>query len=317
MSVLVTGGAGFIGSHLLDRLAEEGRPAVCLDNFNDFYDPDVKRSNLSGVASSDSIEVIEGDIRDADTCQDIFDAHEIDSVVHLAAMAGVRPSIEDPGLYEEVNCKGTVNLLDCAAEADVDRFIFGSSSSVYGGNTKIPFSEDHAVGKPISPYAATKRSCELFCHTYHHLYDIPMICLRFFTVYGPRQRPDLAIYKFTNLIENDEPIPLFGDGSSKRDYTYCSDIVDGVMASLEVDYDFEIVNLGNSRPIVLNDLVDIIQDALGKKAKINHLPEQPGDMPVTYADISRAEELLGYSPKYPIEKGIEDFVQWFRRNRSG
>ncbi|MEF8787795.1 MAG: NAD-dependent epimerase/dehydratase family protein [Planctomycetota bacterium] len=314
MSILVTGGAGFVGSHLMDRLAEEGRAAVCLDNFDDFYAPETKRNNIRGAASREHIEVVEGDIRDADLCRRVFEQYDVRQVVHLAARAGVRPSIDDPSVYEDVNCGGTMNLLNEAARADVDSFIFGSSSSVYGGNTEIPFSEEHAVGRPISPYAATKRSGELFCHTFHHLYDIPTVCLRFFTVYGPRQRPDLAIYKFTDLIHRGEPIPLYGDGSSRRDYTYCADVVDGIMAALERQFDYEIINIGNSRPVQLTELVRLIEEAMGTRAEKNWLPEQPGDMPVTYADISRAEKLLDYDPQYPIERGIEDFVQWYQNS---
>ena len=316
MSILVTGGAGFIGSHLMDRLAEQEMPAVCLDNFNDFYAPGVKRDNIREAAQADCIEVVEGDIRDAELCRRVFEEYDVRRVVHLAALAGVRPSIDDPALYEDVNCGGTMNLLDEAARADIDMFVFGSSSSVYGGNTEIPFSEEHSVGQPISPYAATKRSGELFCHTFHHLYDIPTVCLRFFTVYGPRQRPDLAIYKFTNLIDRGEPIPLYGDGTSQRDYTYCADVVDGIMAALNSDLDYEIINIGNSRPIQLTELVQLIEEAMGTEAEKNWLPEQPGDMPVTYADISRARKLLDYDPQYPIEKGIRDFVQWYQNSES-
>jgi len=314
MSILVTGGAGFIGSHLMDRLAEQERPAVCLDNFDDFYAPATKRHNIRDAASSEHIHVVEGDIRDAKLCRRVFEQYDVRRVVHLAASAGVRPSIDDPSLYEDVNCGGTMNLLNEAARADVESFVFGSSSSVYGGNTQVPFSEEHSVGKPISPYAATKRSGELFCHTFHHLYDIPIVCLRFFTVYGPRQRPDLAIYKFTDLIHRGEPIPLYGDGTSRRDYTYCADVVDGIMAALDCQLDYEIINIGNSRPVQLTELVRLIEEAMGTEAEKKWLPEQPGDMPVTYADISRAKELLDYSPQYPIEKGIRDFVQWYQNS---
>ncbi len=314
MSILVTGGAGFIGSHLMDRLAKEGRDAVCLDNFDDFYAPATKRDNIREAASRDHIDVVEGDIRDAELCRRVFEQYDVRRVVHLAARAGVRPSIEDPSIYEDVNCGGTMNLLNEAARADVRSFVFGSSSSVYGGNTEIPFSEEQSVGKPISPYAATKRAGELFCHTFHHLYDIPIVCLRFFTVYGPRQRPDLAIYKFTDLIHRGEPIPLYGDGTSRRDYTYCADVVDGIMAALDCQLDYEIINIGNSRPVQLTELVRLIEEAMGAKAEKKWLPEQPGDMPVTYADISRAKKMLDYDPQYPIERGIEDFVQWYQNS---
>ena len=315
MSILVTGGAGFIGSHLMDRLIQQEEQIVCLDNFNDYYNTDIKRENIQQARESDCVDVVEGDIRDRDLCEELFQAHDFDSVVHLAAMAGVRPSIEQPQLYEEVNCGGTLNLLECAKEAEVDNFIFGSSSSVYGVKQEAPFREEPLIGQPISPYGATKRSCEIYCHTYHHLYDIPIVCLRFFTVYGPRQRPDLAIYKFTDLIERGQPIPVFGDGSSMRDYTYCDDIVDGIMAALERDLDFEIINLGGGSPVTLSELISLLEDALGKKAEINRLPDQPGDMPVTSADISRARELLDYDPDYPVEKGLQHFVRWYRASR--
>jgi len=312
MSILVTGGAGFIGSHLLDRLCSAGRRVVCLDNFNDFYNPRIKRSNLQGALSSGLVELVEGDIREPELCRRVLQEHHIECVVHLAAMAGVRPSIERPLLYEEVNCRGTLNLLEAAREAGVSKFVFGSSSSVYGSNRKVPFSEDDPVGQPISPYGATKRSGELFCYTYHNLYGISMVCLRFFTVYGPRQRPDLAIHKFTALIEKGEPLPVFGDGSSSRDYTHVSDIVNGIMAAIDRSFDFEIINLGNSRPITLNDLIRLLENAMGKNARIEHLPLQSGDMKVTYADVSKARRLLDWEPRLPIEKGIEDFVRWFK-----
>jgi UDP-glucuronate 4-epimerase len=315
LSILVTGGAGFIGSHLMDRLIQQEEQIVCLDNFNDYYNTDIKRENIQQARENDCVDVVEGDIRDRDLCEQLFQAHDFDSVVHLAAMAGVRPSIEQPQLYEEVNCGGTLNLLECAKEAEVDNFIFGSSSSVYGVKQEAPFREEPLIGQPISPYGATKRSCEIYCHTYHHLYDIPIVCLRFFTVYGPRQRPDLAIYKFTDLIERGQPIPVFGDGSSMRDYTYCDDIVDGIMAALERDLDFEIINLGGGSPVTLSELISLLEDALGKKAEINRLPDQPGDMPVTSADISRARELLDYDPDYPVEKGLQHFVRWYRASR--
>jgi UDP-glucuronate 4-epimerase len=316
MSILVTGGAGFIGSHLIERLDSESVSAVCLDNFNEFYSPQLKRRNLSAVQDSDFIEIVEGDIRDEDLVGQVFGSYDIDAVVHLAALAGVRPSIENPLLYEEVNCRGTLNLLECASEADVERFVFGSSSSVYGVNQKVPFSEDDPVPNPISPYAATKRAGELFCHVHHHLTGMPVICLRFFTVYGPRQRPDLAIHKFTRLMHEDKTLPLYGDGSSRRDYTYVTDIVDGIMASLRCEVDFEIVNLGGEDPISLNKLVSLIEDAMGKEARVEHLPDQPGDVPITYADISKARKLLNYEPQFPIGKGIENFVTWYRETNA-
>jgi len=302
MSILVTGGAGFIGSHLLDRLAGEGRKSVCVDNFDDFYAPEWKHANVAGALATGNVELVEGDIRDLELCHSLFERHQFSCVVHLAARAGVRPSIEQPLLYEDVNCRGTLNLLECSRRSGVSRFIFGSSSSVYGTNSKVPFSEDDPITRPISPYAASKRSGELYCYTYHHLYGLPIACLRFFTVYGPRQRPDLAIHKFTRLIEAGERVPVFGDGSSRRDYTHCSDVVDGIAAAMDAPLEFEIINLGHSEPVVLSELVFLLEKALG----------QPGDVPVTYADIRKAGRLLAYCPQYPIGKGIADFVEWFR-----
>jgi UDP-glucuronate 4-epimerase len=313
MSILVTGGAGFIGSHLLDRLAESGRHVVCMDNFDPYYDEAVKRDNLSGALATGHVDLVEGDIRDDELVQQVFKRHAVRYVVHLAARAGVRPSIREPQLYEEVNCLGTLNLLEAARKAEVEKFIFGSSSSVYGVNSKVPFSEDDPITQPISPYATTKRAGELHCHVYPHLYGLPIVCLRFFTVYGPRQRPDLAIHKFTRLMAEGEPIPMYGDGSSRRDYTFHSDIVDGIMAALERPLNWEIINLGGSEPIDLAGLIDLIARAMGVEPEINQLPDQPGDVPITYADIDRASRLLDYRPQYPIARGIEEFVQWYRR----
>ncbi len=315
MSILVTGGAGFIGSHVVERLAERGEEVVCMDNFNDYYDPGVKRDNVRAALASGRVTLLEGDIRDADLCDAAVADHDVTAVIHLAARAGVRPSIEEPALYEAVNGVGTVNLLEAARQADVDKFVFGSSSSVYGVNSNIPFSEDDPVTRPISPYAATKRAGELMCHVYHHLCELPIVCLRFFTVYGPRQRPDLAIHKFARLIEADRPIPMYGDGTSRRDYTYISDIVDGVLAALDRPLEFEIINLGNSEPVELSELISIIEEAMGRRARIEQLPEQPGDVPVTYADIRKAMRLLGYDPQFPIRQGIARFVEWFREVR--
>ena len=319
MSILVTGGAGFIGSHVLDRLVARppraGEPIVALDNFDNFYPEPVKRANIAG-AIAHGVQLVEGDIRDAGLCRALFERHRFRAVIHLAARAGVRPSIEQPELYEQVNCGGTVHLLEAARRAGgVERFIFGSSSSVYGITGRVPFSEDDPVAQPISPYAATKRAGELLCHVYNHLYGLPIVCLRFFTVYGPRQRPDLAIHKFTKLIDAGRPIPLFGDGSTSRDYTHVSDIVDGVMAALERPLGFEVINLGNSEPCELRELVRLIEGSLGKKARVERLPMQPGDMPVTCADISKARRLLGYAPRFPIGQGIAEFVEWFKDAR--
>jgi UDP-glucuronate 4-epimerase len=315
MSILVTGGAGFIGSHVVDRLVERGERVVCLDNFDDYYAPERKRANIAGALATGRLELVEGDVRDADLCGSLMADGEVRGVIHLAARAGVRPSIERPDLYVSVNCEGTAVLLEAARRAGVERFVFGSSSSVYGMNAKVPFSEGDPIERPISPYAATKRAGELLCHVHHHLYGLSVACLRFFTVYGPRQRPDLAIHKFTRLIAEGRPIPVYGDGTSRRDYTYCDDVADGVLAALDLPADglgFEIVNLGNSEPVELRRLIVLIEEALGREAVIERLPDQPGDVPVTYADVGKARRLLGYEPKVPIERGIARFVEWFR-----
>jgi len=312
MSILVTGGAGFIGSHLLDRLSAEHRRAVCLDNFCDYYSPALKHRNLSAALASGYVSLVEGDVCDAELCRRLLREHSVDRVVHLAARAGVRPSIRDPLLYERVNCMGTLNLLERARQGGVRLFVFGSSSSVYGVGSRVPFREDDPADLPISPYAASKRAGELYCHAYHHLYGMPVVALRLFTVYGPRQRPDLAIHAFTRLIEEGKPVQVFGDGSSRRDYTYVSDVVDGILAALQSKLEFEIINLGNSHPVELRTLIGLIEEATGKKATLEHLPDQPGDVPLTYADISKARRLLGYEPQVPIERGIRAFVEWFR-----
>jgi UDP-glucuronate 4-epimerase len=316
MAILVTGAAGFIGSHLTERLATEGRKVVCLDDFNDYYSPAIKRDNLSAALKRPNVRLYEGDIRDADLCQQVFQRESIADVVHLAARAGVRPSLQDPLLYEDVNCRGTLNLLELARRHRVRKFVFGSSSSVYGNSQRIPFSEDDPVDGPISPYAATKRAGELFCSTYHHLYGLPIVCLRFFTVYGPRQRPDMAIHKFTRSIDEGRAVEMYGDGTTKRDYTFYSDILDGVVAALDATMGFEIINLGDSRVVELRHLIALIERALGKPAQILPLPEQPGDVTITYADIRKAHRLLGYQPKFPIEQGIARFVQWYREVRA-
>ncbi|MDN3515712.1 MAG: GDP-mannose 4,6-dehydratase [Candidatus Brocadia sp.] len=312
MTILVTGGAGFIGSHLVERLLSAGEQVVVIDNFNDFYLPSYKRENISAVLGNPNLTLYETDICNTVSCREIFEKHGIEKIVHLAAYAGVRPSIERPLLYEEVNCKGTLNLLELSRVYKVKQFVFGSSSSVYGNNTKIPFSEDDPVNEPISPYAATKRAGELYCYNYHHLYKTPIACLRFFTVYGPRQRPDLAIRKFTELIDHDQPVPVYGDGTTQRDYTFFSDIIDGVVSALNRQFDFEIINLGNSTPVQLARLLELIEQELGKKAKMKRLPEQPGDVQRTYADVRKAERLLQYKPKVSIEQGIRLFVAWHK-----
>lgn len=316
-SVLITGGAGFIGSHLVERLLGLGRRVVVVDNFCSFYDPAIKRRNVAAVEGQSGFTLCEGDIRDAAFLDEVFGAHGFGCVVHLAAMAGVRPSIEQPRLYSEVNVDGTLNVLECCRHRGArapgrPRLVFGSSSSVYGTNTKVPFSEADRVERAVSPYAATKLAGEVLCHTYHHLYGFPVVCLRFFTVYGPRQRPEMAIAKFIRLIDSGEAVPMFGDGTSQRDYTYCDDIVDGICGAMGLGAGFEIINLGNSRTVELRELIGLIEAALGTRARIEALPPQPGDVPITYADISKAARLLGYSPNFPIELGIERAVAWHR-----
>ncbi len=311
--VLVTGGAGFIGSHLTERLLANQDAVICLDNFNDFYDPGIKRENIIDFMDNSRFHLFEGDIRDSDLVEKIFRDYSPDAVVHLAAMAGVRPSIEDPLLYNDVNVNGTCVLLEAARKYPVSNFLFGSSSSVYGARDTVPFSEKEEVTRTISPYAATKVAGEILCYTYHHLYNIPLTCLRFFTVYGPRQRPEMAIHLFARLIRDEEAVPIFGDGSSRRDYTYIDDIIDGVLRSIERPFGYEIINLGESQTVALMELVTLLEEGLGKKAKLKILPDQPGDVPVTFADVSRARELLGYEPSISIEKGIKKFVEWFGR----
>lgn len=310
-TILITGGAGFIGSHLAEKLLNDGHRVVVLDNFNDYYDPQIKRKNIEFIASNDDFSLHEADILDFDFLDNLFQEHTIQTIVHLAARAGVRPSIQEPLLYQKVNVEGTTNLLEIAKRYQVSRFIFASSSSVYGENKKLPFSEDDSVDNPISPYAATKKAGELICYTYHHLYKLPVTCLRFFTVYGPRQRPDMAIHKFTRWIHNGHKITMFGDGSSQRDYTYISDIVDGICKSIKHCTDYHIYNLGESKTIELHRLISLIAQALGKEPIIERLPMQPGDVPITYADISRPMKEIGYQPGVNIEQGIDKFVQWY------
>ncbi len=312
MKALVTGSAGFIGSHLCERLLAEGNAVVGLDNLDDFYDPAVKRANMSKSMTSEKFQFVEGDIRNTGCIDDVLRSGDVDIVVHLAAKAGVRPSIEDPAGYQDVNINGTVVLLEGVKRHGVSKFVFASSSSVYGNNKKVPFRESDNVDFPISPYAATKKAGELICHTYSHLYDIDMTCLRFFTVYGPRQRPDLAIHKFCKLIEAGQAIPVFGDGSMMRDFTYIDDILDGVAAAMKKLCGYEIYNLGQSQPVRLDELISRIEDALGKKAIIERLPNQPGDVNQTYADVSKAQEELGYEPATEIEVGLKRFVEWLR-----
>jgi UDP-glucuronate 4-epimerase len=312
---LVTGGAGFIGSHLCQRLLQEGYEVACLDNFDAFYDPAIKRRNLEEIKASEGaqgFQLVEGDIRDKGLLDDLFRRSSFGLVIHLAARAGVRPSIQQPLLYEEVNVAGTLNLLEACREFGVRDLIFGSSSSVYGKNRKVPFAEEDRLEAMISPYAVTKRAGELFCYAYHHLYGLNISCLRFFTVYGPRQRPEMAIHKFARLIQNGEKIPVFGDGTSRRDYTYIDDIIGGIMGAVRNLRGYDIFNLGESKTVPLRELIFLLEQSLGKKAEVEELPEQPGDVPITYADISNARRFLDYNPRVGIEEGVERFVRWFR-----
>lgn len=315
-NVLITGGAGFIGSHLTHRLLERGDRVTNLDEFNDFYDPALKWSNVKPFLGREAYTLVEGDIRDSDLVNSLFRDSQFDTVVHLAARAGVRPSLAEPILYEETNCIGTIHLLEAARRHGPETFIFGSSSSVYGINKKVPFAETDEINQPISPYATTKRAGELLCYNYHHLYQLKIACLRFFTVYGPSQRPEMAIHKFTRLIASGEPITMFGDGSSRRDYTYVDDIIDGIVSTMELAPDFEVLNLGGAETTALSDLVSWIGQELAIEPKIEYLPDQPGDVPITYADVSKAQRLLGYSPKVSIREGIRRFVAWHRESTS-
>ncbi len=317
--ILVTGGAGFIGSHLVERLFTEGRWRVTVvDDFNDFYAPALKRANVAPHLGRADFRLVEADIRDRAALERVFAATEFAVIVHLAARAGVRPSLSEPLLYAETNINGTLHLLELARVHNVPQFVFGSSSSVYGINAKVPFSEDDPIRRPISPYAATKAAGELLCHTYAHLHGLRTVALRFFTVYGARQRPDLAIHKFAKLISAGKPIPVFGDGTTRRDYTYIDDIIAGVRAAIDYDASmYEAINLGESRTVELRELIALLEDALGRKAQIERQPSQPGDVPQTFADITKARRLLGYDPQTPIEEGIRRFVAWFKEEGMG
>ncbi|MFO0909595.1 MAG: SDR family NAD(P)-dependent oxidoreductase [Isosphaeraceae bacterium] len=313
MRVLVTGGAGFIGSTLVDRLLAEGADVVVLDNFDPFYARSAKEANLRVARTHEQFRLIECDLRDAAGIAALVGEFAPHGIVHLAARAGVRPSIDDPALYTAVNVQGTVHLLEAASRLDPrPRFVYASSSSVYGDRTDAPFRETDPVDHPVSPYAATKKACELLAYTFHHLYAMPVCGLRFFTAYGPRNRPDLAIAKFASLIERGEPVPMFGDGSTRRDYTFVDDIVDGVLRAMDRCTGHHLYNLGNSDPVDLRTMIDSIAEALGRPAKIRQLPEQPGDVRQTYADITRARTELGYEPATPFSEGLRRFVTWFR-----
>jgi len=314
--VLVTGGAGFIGSHLTRRLLGRGDRVTVLDDFNDFYDPARKWANVAPFQPRPEYELVEGDIRDADLVEDLFKRGAFDIVVHLAARAGVRPSLQEPILYEDTNCIGTLRLLEAARRRGPEKFIFGSSSSVYGINQKVPFAETDEINQPISPYATTKRTGELLCYNYNHLYGMRIACLRFFTVYGPAQRPEMAIHKFTDLLARGQAVTMYGDGGSRRDYTYVEDIIDGVVASMDLAPPFEILNLGGADTTSLADLIRWIAEELEVEPIVETLPDQPGDVPITYADVTKAAEVLGYSPKVPIREGLRRFVAWYRENAS-
>lgn len=311
MIFLVTGGAGFIGSHVCERLLGEGHSVWAFDDLNDFYAPELKRCNLRDLQGLPKpLEFIQGDLTDRAALEELFASVKFDQVIHLAARAGVRPSLEDPALYQRVNVEGTVNLLEAARHHGVKKLIVASSSSVYGINSKVPFSESDPIFSAISPYAASKLACEALGHVYHHVYGFDIVMLRFFTVYGPRQRPDLAIYKFAKLIGAGQPIPVFGDGSTARDYTYISDTLEGIIACTRKEFGYEIYNLGESQTVKLNRLIELLENALGRKALIKRLPPQPGDVPLTCADITKAREQLGYRPQISIEQGIPLFVKW-------
>jgi UDP-glucuronate 4-epimerase len=316
MNFLVTGGAGFIGSHVCEQLLRNGHSVWTFDDLNNFYDPQLKRANLHDIQSlAKPFEFVQGDLTDAAALGELFSSVKFDQVIHLAARAGVRPSLQDPALYQRVNVEGTVNLLEAARKHRVKKIIIASSSSVYGVNSRVPFSEGDPIFSAISPYAASKLACESLGHVYHHVYGMDIVMLRLFTVYGPRQRPDLAIRKFTTLIDAGKAIPVFGDGSTERDYTHVADTLEGIMACTQKEFGFEIFNLGESQTVKLSYLIELIETALGKKAIIDRQPAQPGDVPRTYADISKARTLLGYQPRVKIEEGIPKFVDWFRQNR--
>jgi UDP-glucuronate 4-epimerase len=316
MNFLVTGGAGFIGSHVCEQLLREGQSVWAFDDLNDSCDPQLKRANLREIQSlALPFEFIFGDLTDTAAVEELFSSVKFDQIIHLAARAGVRPSIAQPALYQRVNVEGTVNVLEAARRTGVKKITIASSSSVYGVNAKSPFAESDPIFSAVSPYAASKLACEALGHVYHHLYKMDVAMLRFFTVYGPRQRPDLAIHKFTRLIDAGQPIPVFGDGSTARDHTHITDILTGIMACTRQEFGFEIFNLGESQTVTLSRLISLIESALGKAAIIDRQPLQPGDVPLTYADISKAQARLGYRPQVKVEKGIPLFIDWFRKNR--
>ncbi len=310
--ILMTGAAGFIGSHVTERLLARGDFVTGIDNFNDYYDPAIKRANIGSALENERFALHEADILDEAEVRKIFAMARPEVVVHLAARAGVRPSLQDPNLYHRVNVIGSQHILDACREASLSHLVFASSSSVYGGLTDVPFTETMDISRPISPYAATKRMNELMCHVYSHLYGLRVTLLRFFTAYGPRQRPDMAIHKFTRLISEEETVPMFGDGSTARDYTYIDDIVSGVVAAIDRPFAYEIFNLGESRTTKLKELIELIGKHVGKAPRIEQKPLQPGDVTITYADVSKAEAMLGYAPHFSLDEGVKRFVAWYK-----
>jgi len=313
MRIMVTGGAGFIGSHTVDTLLARGDEVVCVDNFDDYYSPERKRRNLTKAQASPSFQLYEKDIRDFQDMERIFSSEEPQKVVHLAAMAGVRYSVRFPLLYEEVNVKGTLNLLELASRYGVRNFILASTSSVYGASKDIPFKEDSAAVQPLAPYPATKRACELLAYVYHNLHGLHCTALRFFSVYGPRGRPDMTPYLFTEAISQGREITLYDEGRPQRDWTYIEDSVGGLFAALDADLEYEVINLGNSKPVVMRDFVTLIEELVGRKAKITSPPLPPSEPPITFADISKARRLLGYNPTTSVEEGMRHFVEWYRQ----
>jgi len=312
MAILVTGGAGFIGSHLLDYLSRTtDEKLICIDDFNDYYPPERKRNNIAQLLSNGRLTVAEGDICDEPFCEAIFQEHRIEKVVHMAARAGIRASVDDPMLYQRTNSHGTLLMLELARRHGVKHFVFASSSSVYGDRDKAPFREEDIDHVPANPYGVTKRAGEMFCHVYHQLYGLSVVCLRFFSVYGPRNRPDMALHVFADAIREGKELPLFGDGSARRDFTYCDDVITAVSAALDLKPGFAIINIGNNRPIEVRELIAELEKGLGKQAKVKHLPPQRGDVKMTCADISRAQQLLDYKPSVTLSEGVPRFIEWY------
>lgn len=312
--VLVTGAAGFIGSHLVEQCLDMGAEVIGVDSFDDFYDPAIKRKNIAAAESNDRFQLVEADIRDRDAMASLIGTGNFDVIVHLAARAGVRPSLENPALYFDVNVQGTLSLLDAVRATDCStRFVMASSSSVYGGLSATPFSEEDEISQPVSPYAASKKSCEVLAYTYHHLYQIPIFALRFFTVFGPRQRPEMAIAKFAKLLQEGGTIPMFGDGSTARDYTFVDDIIDGVVRAMERCQGYQILNLGESRTTTLAELIALMGTAFGVEPKVEQLPLQPGDVNITYADIDKPRALLGYDPHTTVAAGLARYAEWLKQ----